>query len=122
MFNRRIPNILVPKDANAEKYVINSEASLYHEYYVISISESDMSILWKSKIFDRINEKFGILIDSHEEEEITDIEQLKLLKIFLHQELSENGDFSPIVNVYTEYMILLVDKAIKLKMGIYFLL
>lgn len=115
MINRRIPAIIVPLD-NSSLSALYEQRDDQGDYFVLPISREDLSILFNSGFFDKINSQFDLSIDEYEEVELTDLRQISHLKAFLQGNSFED----PLCNFYARKLTILVIKALKLKTAVLF--
>lgn len=122
MINRRLPNIIVPKD---EKSIQIISMLLYNtneydaEYDILPIDKQDLKEFFKIGFFRDVNAALDLMISENEEDEIIGIEKLKKFKeiVSIFQAQSDKPIF---LNYYFDKIQILSDSAIHYNTGLYF--
>lgn len=110
LINRRVPNIVVPKDENSWTLLYEGQ-EMNGEYIVLPIPREDINRIFGIQFFDFLNAEFNVLIDEFEEDEISGQERLKKLNGIIRNYKLKVVD--PVLKFYFDKLLYMVNKAVE---------
>jgi len=117
MLNRRLPNIIVPKDDDSLMALYENN-DVEGDYIIFPIGRDDLDAIFKSGFFNKINEQVGVIIAPNEEADITEPPEIGNLLSILTEFKTNQED--PLLKYYFDCFDTLFNKAVELSTGVFF--